>query len=270
MWRVKNGPATCYLLGTIHFGSEAMFYPLPAVMERSFESSQKLIGEIDESKQNREHAQLLVMSKGLYQKPDKLENHVSEKTQTALSTYLQHTGKNASAFSLMRPWLASMAVVQTDLKKHGFESEKGIDRHFMDEASTEGKPIGELESADSQIDLLSSLSDDLQDKLLLWVLSDSEYFDRDFHQILKAWRQGNADEMIAVFTRAERQYPELKPLMEKILYQRNIEMAKKIEQYLEEPKTYFIVVGAAHLAGERGLVSLLRNKHYTVEQLRQD
>jgi hypothetical protein len=44
-------------------------------------------------------------------------------------------------------------------------------------------------------------------------------------------------------------------------------MAKQIEQYLSSGKTYFVAVGAAHMVGEHGIVSLLRAKQLTVEQL---
>jgi hypothetical protein len=44
-------------------------------------------------------------------------------------------------------------------------------------------------------------------------------------------------------------------------------MVSKIEEYLKEKGTYFVVVGAGHLVGEKGIIETLRKKGYQVEQL---
>ena len=44
-------------------------------------------------------------------------------------------------------------------------------------------------------------------------------------------------------------------------------MTSKIEGYLNAGGSYFVIVGAGHLIGERGMVELLKSKGYIVEQL---
>jgi uncharacterized protein YbaP (TraB family) len=44
-------------------------------------------------------------------------------------------------------------------------------------------------------------------------------------------------------------------------------MADKIAGFLKSKDTYFVVVGAAHLAGKQGIIELLKGKGYKVEQL---
>jgi len=56
-------------------------------------------------------------------------------------------------------------------------------------------------------------------------------------------------------------------IYEKLIYKRNRNMALRIEGFLGTNGTYFVVVGAAHLLGDRGIIQLLREKWYTVEQL---
>lgn len=46
---------------------------------------------------------------------------------------------------------------------------------------------------------------------------------------------------------------------------RNIKMANNIEQFLNENKEVFMIVGAAHVLGEGGIVDLLQNKNYKIE-----
>jgi len=46
LWKVTGPKAVVYLLGTIH-AAKADLYPLPAIIEDSFEKADKLIEEID-------------------------------------------------------------------------------------------------------------------------------------------------------------------------------------------------------------------------------
>ena len=44
-------------------------------------------------------------------------------------------------------------------------------------------------------------------------------------------------------------------------------MAEKMISYLKTNKKYFIIVGAGHLVGKEGIIQLLRNKGFTLNQL---
>ena len=48
---------------------------------------------------------------------------------------------------------------------------------------------------------------------------------------------------------------------------RNNDWLPHIEQALQEKEPVFIVVGALHLLGNEGLIALLKEKGYRVEQL---
>jgi uncharacterized protein YbaP (TraB family) len=44
-------------------------------------------------------------------------------------------------------------------------------------------------------------------------------------------------------------------------------MSSRIEEYLGAGGTYFVIVGAAHIVGEKGIVELLERKGYRADQL---
>ena len=61
---------------------------------------------------------------------------------------------------------------------------------------------------------------------------------------------------------------EIEELNNIIYYQRNLGMENKIEEYLNDTtKTYFVVAGAGHMVGDKGIISLLIAKGYKVKQL---
>ena len=267
LWRVTGPKGVVYLLGTIHVG-KADFYPLPSIIEDSFKTADTLIEEIDTS----DPAEAARVEQGLaavgaYTNGDTINNHLSEVTRSHLATYVKKGGLPEAAIAHMRPWLVSMLVVQLEMKRRGVNPSYGLDQHFLKEARQSHKEIGALEDAASQLRLLSSLSEEFQDRLLLNSLIDMEKWADTFDLLTRAWQSGDAAAMQEVITSSVRDFPQLKPLMTQVFDDRNTAMTAKIERFLQTPKTYFVAVGAGHLVGNKGIVSQLRRKNLRVEQL---
>ena len=175
-------------------------------------------------------------------------------------------GRLGADYTRAKPWLLSLMIMQHQLKEMGFDQSKGLDQHFMQQARDTHKAIEALETADSQLRMFSSFSDELQDQLLLTALLDASKATEILDRTFAAWTSGNTEAMDELINRDVRDHPVLQPLMEKMFYERNDAMTEKIEKFLETGKTYFVAVGAGHLVGERGIVKQLRRKNYTVEQ----
>jgi uncharacterized protein len=265
-WRVSGDRGTVYLVGSIHIGKPDL-YPLPPPIEQAFAASSELVEEIDMSGANLAQLRQLVLERGLYTGDDKLERHLSAATRTALAAYLQRTGQAPAALSQMRPWLASMEILTVQLQALGYAGKYAIDQHFLDEAEAAKKPVAGLETIRFQVDLLSGLPADLQDKLVLSELVEAGSLAQKAAAIINAWRSGDLARMQGILTRAEREHPDLKPLMEAVVYKRNAAMAARIEVFLKSPQTRFVVVGSLHLVGDRGILKLLQDKGYRIEQL---
>jgi uncharacterized protein YbaP (TraB family) len=92
----------------------------------------------------------------------------------------------------MRPWLVSLLVEQRELQHEGFDPSYGLDQHFLEEARQSHKQIGALEDAGSQLKLLSSLSEEFQDRLLLSSLVDIEKSQDVLDFLTQAWQSGDA------------------------------------------------------------------------------
>ncbi len=267
MWKVSSGHESAYLVGSIHM-VRPDFYPLPAEMENCFDQSSNLVLEIDESKDDPAATQMYVMKAGLYNDGDVLNNHISKQTSEALEKWI--TGADpttARSMQKMKPWFASIMIPVSELQKRGFDTKKGIDKHFLEKAHLQGKKVDELESTEFQLKMLSGFSEDMQNKLLLSSLVDAENVDRDLKDLVAAWKHGDIELMNSVVVREETAHPELKPVMDKLLYERNIGMAEKISEYIHSGNTAFVVVGSGHLGGPKGLIALLRAKNFKVEQV---
>jgi hypothetical protein len=85
--------------------------------------------------------------------------------------------------------------------------------------------------------------------------------------LIRAWKSGDPKGMEPIITKSVKEDPRLSPVYEKLIYERNRKMLSKIEEYLKGSGTYFVVVGAGHLIGEKGMIETLRRKGYRVEQI---
>jgi len=267
-WKV-TGPegGAVYLLGTIHVG-RADFYPMPAVIETSFKEADTLVTETDLTEpQGSSRLLKLLLQNGTYPRGDSVENHIGAKTREHLARYVAKSKELASDYTHLKPWFLSVAIAVVEAKRAGLNTNDGMDRHFVDQATAMKKPIETLETSEFQLELMNSFSEELQDRLLLSALLDAEHKTELMDDMLQAWKSGNADAMEQAKMRYVRDYPQLKPVFEKVFDQRNDTMTQQIEQFLQTPKTYFVAIGAGHLTGDRGILSQLRSKNYDVEQL---
>jgi uncharacterized protein len=265
LWKASSPTTEVYLFGSIHLGKKE-FYPLAKEIEGAFERSKFLVVEADESKYDPGKLQQMGLEHGLYGPDDSLSKHVSPETMKALGGLCEGLGIPAASAERMKPWLLSLSLSSLTLIKQGYSPDLGIDRHFT-RAAKDKKEILELESMEYQIKLLAGLSEELQVKFLELTLEEAANAKERMEKIVGAWSKGDTqlleDEMLK--KRAAKNAAQAE-FQAKIIDERNVAMTKKIGEYLKTKDVYFVVVGAAHLIGEKGIVRLLEKDGFKVEQ----
>jgi uncharacterized protein YbaP (TraB family) len=265
LWKVMSKSSTVYLLGSIHM-ARGDIYPLAPVIEKSFDKSAALALEADISKVKGDELLQEMMASATYPDGEDLKGHISTATYALLTQKMEKLGLPVEPFARMRPWFIAMTIESLEFLRLGFDPTNGIDIHFANEA--EGKKrIIELESFDYQIRMLNGFSDRDQELFLIYTLKDLSNLRGAADELMNAWRQGDAKSMESLVTKTVKESPELAPVMERLYTRRNSEMSSKIDQLLKNRETVFVVVGAAHLVGEEGILQLLREKGYSVEQM---
>jgi hypothetical protein len=129
------------------------------------------------------------------------------------------------------------------------------------------KPIIELETAEEQLQVFSELPEPVQHQMLRDHLLRMEDREKGLDRLVAAWNAGDAEALAAELFKREQDDSAVRPLYEKLFYERNTRMAGKVEQLLARSGVWFVVVGAGHVVGPRGLVELLRKHGYRVRQL---
>ena len=220
LWKAtRKGGGTIYLLGTIHL-VRPDFYPLPRGIEEAFNLSNKLVVEVDITRTDQAALGRLVMAHGIDNStPDSLFKKLEPETLSLLKDYIETKNLSTRMFGQMQPWLASLTISQMELQRLGFDAESGIDKHFLRKAHKEGMEVLALESEESQISLFSSLSPALQGKMLKLTLTDMKNLDDDASDMIKAWKTGDDKKMAELVEKSVRQYPEFKPIQDKLFNQ---------------------------------------------------
>lgn len=268
LWKMtSDSGATLYLLGTIHV-FKPQDYPLPDEMEKAFAKARALIVEVDVTKSDKQFVQTFVGTHGVYPRGDSLPQHVTPSCVQLLKDYCEKRKIAFEAISRMKPWLAGLTILEKEMAILGYLPETGIDLHFLGEANKQGKKVISLETLAFQLGLFAGLPEDLQEMDLNLSLVDLAKLPTDAGDMMNAWMKGDDRAMDEVMTRDIKEHPELAPVQEKLLYDRNITMAEKLEAYLKGGSdTYLVAIGTAHLVGDRSVISHLIKKGYKVQQV---
>jgi uncharacterized protein YbaP (TraB family) len=207
-----------------------------------------------------------MLATAIYPDDQTLKEHLSQKTYELTEHEMKLLGIPLESFIRYRPWFVAMTIETFEFQRLGYDPAHGIDVYFAGKSAGK-KRIIELESFDYQIRLMNSFSDREQELFLLYTLQDLAQIKEEAEELMSAWRSGDTKVMETLVTKSLTEFPELRPIFDKLIYRRNREMASRIEKFLKEKETAFVVVGAAHLVGKEGIIELLREKGLKVVQM---
>lgn len=264
IYKIQSDTNTVYLLGSIHVLAEE-YYPLTRAFSYAYYNSQKVIFEIDPeilfsseaSKKNEKYY--------TFQDGETLQTVLSPGTYRLLKKRLKTLGIDIKDVHKFKPWVVYLTMSGRVDSSIDFRPDLGIENHFYRMAKDAGKPTGGLESIQDQLDVFDTLPMNVQEALLKesLALTNSKKREKAFLHMVKSWHQGNLDgleELVESFKRYPLYYKNL-------LVQRNHNWVPQIEEFLTEEKNVLVIVGAAHLPGEDGLLHLLTEKGYELERV---
>jgi uncharacterized protein len=263
MWKAVSPTTSLYLVGSIHVGDKSM-YPLPQEVESAFAAAKVLTVEINVKNVNQMEMLGLVQKNGMYSGGDSLSKHISPETSAALDDYCSKHNLPRAGLEQFRPWFVAVTIAALAWKAAGEDPDLGIDMHFLNESKPPQR-IDELETAESQLNLFVNASEEEQQALLDSSLKQGDKMKEMIQRIQAAYISGDPAALEKIMH--EQADTGSKSLTKKLLDDRNVAMAARLDQYLKTKEQAFVVVGAAHIVGDKGIARLLRDKGYKVEQV---
>ncbi len=264
LWKASKGGSTVYLLGSMHFLKDDD-YPLSPDVDAAYKDARKLVFEIAPDEMTSPATIAITLKHGLYQDPThKLQDDLSPTTWQKLVVYGAKNNLPVVALQKFEPWMASITMIALESQKMGLKSDDGLDMHFMKLAAADHKPTGGFETVDQQLAIFYTAPLKVQEEMLRQSLDDIADFPKEMNNEHDTWRRGDGDAMLAQTKKEFAKYPEL---YQKILADRNRNWIPQIERMFDGKGDTLIIVGALHLPGPDGVVHLLQQKGYTVEQI---
>ena len=262
LWKVSEGDKSIFLLGSIHYLRKEN-YPLNQAILDAFNASDRLVLEIDLQNTPAGAAQRLTLEKAVYRDGSNLAQNVSQETYQLASKRAAELGIDMQVVQPMKPWFVAMTMLAVKLQRMGLDPKLGVDHHLAERAKRDGKPTSGLETLEFQLGIFDQLSKREQELMLRETAGELERIDKNVKDIVESWLKGDGERLAALLLAGMRQYPELQ---QKLVIERNRRWLDQIAKLVEQGSNAMVVVGAAHLVGQEGIVDMLKARGLSVEQ----
>ena len=255
LWKIegKDLESPSYLFGTIHITCEAT---LDEEVKRALQETKQLVLEIDMDDPEMQKKMVIGMN---MKDGKKLRDLVSEKELALIDTlFTNEMGMSVKMFQTVKPGLlyAMFLPKMLDCNSNSYEAV------LMNNAKDNEEEILGLETVKDQMNIFEIIPYEEQVKNLVKTAKDGLQKDKEMLKELQEVYQ-NEDISGLLELMNDEEYNPLKDYDDVMLSDRNENWIPKIIEFANDKPTFF-GVGAGHLAGEKGVINLLRAKGYTV------
>ncbi|BCJ92422.1 GumN family protein [Terrihabitans soli] len=269
LWKIEGAKKPSYLFGTIHLSDPRVTTLAPEV-KKAFGESSRIAVEIADLTPEQVGATIVqhAMVKG-GGTLDNLPDDVEPQVKNAL-TARGIPGEIAGNFE---QWFLVLALAMPPCTYKEMATRKPdevLDASLIKSAKTARKKVIGLETTEEQIMLFKSLDKDLIRRGLI-LAPRTEPIAED---VMETMTQAYLTRRVALIEHALPTIAQLTAeetadanyFQRALLDQRNVNMVERSKSELKKGGL-FIAVGAGHLAGEKGLVALIRNEGFKVTRL---
>lgn len=256
LWRIsgKGLQKSSYLFGTMHLTDKRVFQ-LGDSVYKALEQTEGFAAELDMNRIGTQMINRMMKEKEekAAREPLKVKEAVDKKTW---NLYKEQLGKkfNMNADNISVDDLDDVeSKLQADLFKKG-DMPTFLDAWLFGQARKQGKWVGGIEDLEDQFEVIDK--DDIEDKIQL-ALFDDQYYRGGLEWFIKTYSNQKLDTIDTYMYREENGKKDY------IMIKRNLKMARRMDSLSAIRSTLF-AVGAAHLPGDSGLITLLRSRGFTV------
>ena len=255
LWEIKrDGVAPSHLFGTIHISDPAVL-ALPELVTDALDNSSTYVMELLP-----EPDQMMTISGMMFFPDEKRLNHfVSQPVFSRTVEILADYQLNAQAIAVMKPWAAMMTM------SYPPQSGTILDLDLLQRAQGNGARIIGLEKLREQLDIFNDLELSDQVSILIDTVCHYDLVTAGFTKMKELYLQRDLNGLYLYNQRFAVPDDELYDmLMDRLLTRRNYIMVERLEPVLQRGNA-FIAIGALHLTGEEGVLSLLQKKQYRIK-----
>jgi len=261
LWRVEGkGASASHVFGTVHL-ADPRVTRLPPVVARELVQARSLTLEVTLDPSNI----LTLANRMLYTDGRDLPGVAGAELFGKAAAITSELGLPEPLLRTFKPWAVALL-----LSAPAQDPANVLDFVLARTAREHGKPVHELEGMENQISVLESIPDAEQVVLLRHAVENRSRLPNLVGRVIEAYLARDLAAMWRISEESGGKGEEERRLNEifanRLIYERNERMAEQMEARLGEGGA-FIAVGAAHLYGDRGVLSLLEQRGYRVTRV---
>jgi uncharacterized protein YbaP (TraB family) len=259
LWKISGNDLSqpSYLFGTIHATCDAT---LDEATLKALDETKQLFLEIDMDDPELQKQMMMNMT---MKDGASLSNLISKEDFSIVDDFLQkNMGMSAKMIDNFKPFMISSMLLPKllDCPIKSFEME------LMKVAKEQEEEIYGLETISDQLDVFDQIPYQEQAEELVKTAKDGMKKDKlEMEKVMKIYMDKDIEKMLDLIAKSENKISS--NYNDVLLINRNRKWISVIEQNSKEIPTFY-GVGAAHLAGENGVINLLRKLGYTVEAVK--
>lgn len=268
LWEVTgNGLSKpSYLFGTHHIAPIAVIDSVPGFAS-ALASADKVYGEMVMSEAQSPQSQQIMLTYAMAPQDSTLTSVLSATQIDSLDKVLKHymgPMVSASQMATLKPAMINtvLALAQSQAAFPNFDPTKQLDGEIQKRGAAAGKEIGGFETIEDQCKAMFGTSILTQADELMDMVRNDEKASGIALKLAKAYLSGDLNAMLEIMESPDSGNSD--EWSERMLNKRNADWVR-IMAGLLPTASVFIAVGAGHLPGDKGLISLLRKEGYTVK-----
>lgn len=264
MWRLADEDTTIHVFGTVHLLRPELEWRTEA-FDDAVSNADHIVFEVDMKSPEAQRAIATdFLARGMFEDGRTLKGVLADGDEAVISAAFDSLGVPIDAMNTFEPWMASVNLGVMKLVNDGYDPNSGVENVIETEAAADGKTFGFLEQISQQTDAFDLLPEDEQITMLYETALLLEESPRMLDMLVDEWADGDV-EGIATLVANPDGYGFTDAAYQALLVKRNEAWVPQIEAMLDEPGSVFIAVGAGHLAGPDSVITMLRDKGYTVD-----
>lgn len=266
MWEITSDKSdhTSYLFGTIHIIPASMF-SLPETITGRLDRSERLVLELDMDQASDPMTMFALMPKMMMPTGTTLRDLLSEEDYTLVIDALNKMGLPGIMVEGIKPLFLS-ALMDPSMGG-GMEGMASYDMSLYEYAKKKEIAHSGLETIDEQLAAFDRIPLADQAKMLADQLKAGQSEGDEGMNMQKLFELYLAEDLIGLMAMMDDQSEMGGEAMEHLLDKRNQTWIPRIETMINK-ESVFIGVGAGHLAGEQGVIQLLRQAGYRLTPIR--
>jgi uncharacterized protein YbaP (TraB family) len=259
LWRISNKDMKkpSYLFGTMHMICPEDYVWTDA-MKNSLQKAEAVCFEMDLDAPD----MFMEIAKGMMNHSGKrLKDYFSEEDYAKIAKYLSDTmGVDIAMFEQMKP-----AAIQSLITEKTFNCSSPVsyEVNIMQEAQRDKKEILGLETPAEQLDLFDNLPVDSVISELLTMVQGKKEHTEEYTELITAYKTQDLPRLNNLIQKSGSKDIDLGGFLDT----RNEKWVPRMVEQMDQ-RSIFFAVGAGHLWGDSGLITLLRKAGYKVEPVK--